>query len=161
MASEHEKAFLRQPETKQRWHDALVALNKELEAQFSERRAAAELKQQQCLKRGPEGKGEWFAFRAQHQSWRAGATRFKSKVEERLSECKRLMRQARSDRVPARAPGELALYRRTLAEVRGFLSDEAAAAPAYQGARRDLLRLVDHALSKPAGQQDRDRGAGQ
>lgn len=155
-ATEAEAAFLRRPETLQRWHDVLVALNKDLQDQFTQRRADAELKQQECLGRGPEGKGEWFAFQAQHDAWRSGAVGFKSKVEKALSECKGLVRQTRSDR----ASNERNQYRRALRRIRGFLSDEAAVSPGYQPMRRELLHLVDDVLSHSPGYEDRERGAG-
>jgi hypothetical protein len=146
MATQAEKGLLRRPETLQRWHDALVALNKDIQAQFTERRAAADLKQQECLGRGRAGKNEWFAFRAQHNAWRAGAIRFKAEVENSLSECKRLMCHFRDARVNEERNG----YRRVLRGVRVFLSEEGAVTTEHQGARRELLRLVDGVLLEPA-----------
>ncbi len=156
-ATEAESASLRRAETLQRWHDALVALNKETQAQFAERRAAADLKQQECLQRGPAGKNEWFAFRAQHNAWRAGTIRFKSELEETLSECKRLLRHARA----VRANEERRAYRHVLRRVRGFLSEEAAITLEHHGARRELLRLVDGVLLDPAERSGSERGAGE
>lgn len=143
--TEAERALLRRPGTLQRWHNTLVALDKELQAQFTERRAAADLKQQECLRRGPKGKVEWFDYRAQYNAWRAGANRFKSKVEVTLSECKRTMREKQSYRSP-HSTGERRLYRQTLRSVRNFLVNEATVTAAHQGARWDLLQRVDEVL---------------
>lgn len=150
-ASEVERVFLRDARTVQRWHDGLVALNKELEVRFSEKQAAADLKQQGCLKRGPAGKDEWFDYRARHKAWRAEANRFKSKVEAALSECKRLV-QDRSEQSATRATSERRAYREALRSVHSFLSDEAAILSQYQDTRLELLRLVDDVLTEPEGQ---------
>jgi hypothetical protein len=146
-ATETEKALLRRPETLKRWHDTLVGLNREVQAQFTERRAAADLEQHEYLRRGPEGKGEWFAYRAQYNAWRAGANRFRSRVEESLSGCKkRLMRECQSGRAVSRTASERTLCRQLLHKLRDLSSNEAAITPAHQGARRKLSERADEVL---------------
>lgn len=144
--SEEERAFLRSPDGLDLWHDALVALNKEIQDQFAKRRADAQAKQQDCLKLGPEGKAEWFEYKAAWAAWRAVANRFKSGVEGSLVEWRRLSRAHKRDRGAERSRLERGLYRGALHDVREFLLNDAAISPAYFGRRDELLTLLKGVL---------------
>jgi hypothetical protein len=79
-ASPEASAELRKEENLQLWSDFLHELNKDLESQFMERKADAQAFQNACFNAGPEGKREWFEYKAQYDQWRAGARRFQAGI---------------------------------------------------------------------------------
>jgi hypothetical protein len=117
--SEAERAFLRAEPNLQRWSDALHEINKDLEAQFMERKADAQVVQNECFAAGPEGKRRWFEYKAQYDHWRAGARRFHKGIQMRIKENKALMRDL-SD------ANEVKRLRWVLEEVMDFLNEEEA-----------------------------------
>jgi hypothetical protein len=113
-ASPDVSAELRMAENLQLWSDLLHELNKDLESQFMERKADAQAFQNACFSAGPEGKREWFEYKAQYDSWRAGARRFQAGIQQRIKENRQMMRdlQRAEDRQ---------LYRDALNRVQEFL----------------------------------------
>lgn len=89
---------LRTPENAERWYEQLLVLKRSVEAQFTANRAERNEKQQECMAKGPKGKTEWFAYRAQAERWRAGAARFKAGVEQRLAEARLLVDTKKANR---------------------------------------------------------------
>lgn len=69
-ASPEASAELREEANLQLWSDILHELNKDLESQFMERKADAQIFQNACFGAGPKGKREWFEYKAQYDSWR-------------------------------------------------------------------------------------------
>jgi hypothetical protein len=63
-ASPEASAELREEANLQLWSDILHELNKDLESQFMERKADAQVFQNACFGAGPEGKREWFEYKA-------------------------------------------------------------------------------------------------
>jgi hypothetical protein len=92
-----ESKWLRRPENLQEWHDALVELKQDIEAQFAERAADAQDYQNHCFAKGHSGKSEWFEFKAVYDRWKAGANRMKRSVEAKMRECKALLRKDQDD----------------------------------------------------------------
>jgi hypothetical protein len=132
-ASPEASAELRKEENLQLWSDFLHELNKDLESQFMERKADAQAFQNACFNAGPEGKREWFEYKAQYDQWRAGARRFQAGIQQRIKENRQMMRdlQRTDDRQ---------LYRDMLDRVQTFLRTDAFIT--YRGVpERD--RLVD------------------
>lgn len=80
--------LLREPEYAERWYNSLLVLKKSVEAQLTTNKAEQGEKHNECMKKGPAGKREWFEYKAQADRWRSGAVRFKAGVEERLREAR-------------------------------------------------------------------------
>lgn len=131
-------AELREEANLQLWSDLLHELNKDLESQFMERKADAQAFQNACFGAGPEGKREWFEYKAQYDSWRAGARRFQAGIQQRIKENRQMMRdlQRTEDRQA---------YRDMLSRVQAFLrTDEFIS---YSGVlERDRLVEEIHAV---------------
>jgi hypothetical protein len=115
-ASPEASAELRKEENLQLWSDVLHELNKDIESQFMERKADAQAFQNARFGAGPEGKREWFDYKARYDSWRAGARRFQAGIQQRIKENRQMMRnlQRTEDRL---------LYREALARAQAFLVD--------------------------------------
>lgn len=89
-------ALLREPPNINRWHDTLLRLKRNVEAQLTSSRSDLLSKQATYIQRGTSGKLQWIEAKAQAEKWRQGAIRFKNGVEERLLEAKGLRRTMRS-----------------------------------------------------------------
>jgi hypothetical protein len=88
--SDDEAAMLRQLENVPRWYNELNLLKRDIEAQFVQRKADLLDFQQGCLKRGRDGKQEFFDEKADHEAWKTGAVRWKQLIEAKMVEAKRL-----------------------------------------------------------------------
>jgi hypothetical protein len=86
------KAALRQPEVLDQWHDTLLHLKRNVEAQLTSNRATLLADQADLLARGDTI--GWIKAKAEAEQWRQRSVRFKNGEEERLREAKR-MRRAR------------------------------------------------------------------
>jgi len=85
-------AFLHDPDNRTRWYDVLVGLKRDIETQFTERKADLESYRIECHEQGESGRQDFFAERADHQAWVASASRFKSGIEGRIQRVKRMIR---------------------------------------------------------------------
>ena len=132
-------AFLRSGPNLQRWSDALHELNKDLEAQFMERKADAQVFQNACFAAGPEGKREWFEYKAQYDQWRAGARRFHAGIQAKIKENKTLMREHATENDRER-------YRSLLKELVGFLDTDEAITYKYVPERDRLREQIERTL---------------
>ncbi len=141
--TEEEREYLRSPETVTDWLDALTELGLDLEAQFAERRAEAQAVQTECLDKGPEGKREWFEYKARYDRWRASARRFKQLVDARRREAKRL---AHEHHVKERDASEREAYRRTMQRARDFILRDQNIAPSALRERDELVAELELAL---------------
>lgn len=94
---EIEAKELRDQEYWDDWGEALTALKRDIENQLTLRKAGLGELQQVCLAAGPSRKQEFFTRKTEHDRWRAGAVRFKSSVEARIAELKKLRRQTKAD----------------------------------------------------------------
>jgi len=90
-----ERAYLRSPEVLQEWLDTLKHLRREMQAQFAQRKAAANQFQKECFERGYEGKRAWFEYKADYDEWRARGNRYIAMISTRQDEAKRLIRERR------------------------------------------------------------------
>jgi|SRR5215216_6298803 len=88
-----ERASLRTPENLPLWLDTLTHLRREMEVQYTERRAAAGEYKEQCLARGYSGKSDWFRYKDEYDAWRARGNRFTTLIKARIDEAKRLLRE--------------------------------------------------------------------
>jgi plasmid maintenance system antidote protein VapI len=79
---------LRQPECLDRWHDMLLHLKRNVEAQLTSNRASLLAEQAERLAAGDTI--GWIKSKAESEQWRQRSIRFKNGVEERLREAKRL-----------------------------------------------------------------------
>lgn len=113
-ASQEASAELRKEENLQLWSDVLHELNKDLESQFMERKADTQAFQNACFGAGPQGKREWFEYKAQYDAWRAGARRFQAGIQQRIKENRQVMRDLQSTE-------DRQLYRDTLNRAQAFL----------------------------------------
>lgn len=84
------KAALRQPDVLDRWHDTLLHLKRNVEAQLTSNRATLLADQAEALRGGDTVR--WVQIKAESEQWRQRSIRFKNGVEERLREAKRLRR---------------------------------------------------------------------
>ena len=171
-ATAREQAFLRSAAVVGRWNTALASLNRELQSQFAERRAEAQAYRNRCLRAGPRGKREWFDYQERYAGWRAGATRLKGLVEERLAESKELVRAARKSAASggepsARASGDASAEASAeasgplLSEVAEFLSADGIVREPFVRQRDGLLQRISAALALPgAPRPRRPAGAG-
>jgi hypothetical protein len=132
-----EREYLRSPEVCEHWRDTLIHLRREMEAQFSERKAAAERFQTECFARGYSGKADWFEYKAEYDEWRARGNRFTTMIAARLDEAKRITKENR-------APSDIERCKRLLYEALKVLGDE-------EGAR-DTERLVADIAATLQGQ---------
>ncbi len=139
-------AFLRSEAGLQRWSDTLRELKKELEAQFGQRAADAQSFQNECFAAGPEGKREWFEYKAQYDQWRAGARRFTNSIEAKLAENKRLMRGSKGVTHEQRLTNDRQRYREMLHRVAEFLGEEEATTYKFVPERDRILEKIDRTL---------------
>lgn len=91
--TEDELIDLRGADVVDRWHSVLVLTKTDIEAQLTRRSADLAATQQACLRRGEEGKAEYFAERARYMDWRARSIRVLQRVERRLVEVRRARRE--------------------------------------------------------------------
>ena len=89
---------VRQPEQLDEWQQAVIELKRDVEQQLTDRKVGMDSRHAECVDMGDVGKRIYFRERAEWQSWRRGSTRFKSALEDRLGEIKRLRRASASDR---------------------------------------------------------------
>lgn len=80
------------------WQDGLVALIQDVDAQFTTRRAEADQYRVQCQAQGPSGKQAWFAYDADHRTWRGAANGFKRRLVARLREVKEMIKAQNIER---------------------------------------------------------------
>ncbi len=139
-------AFVRTTENLQRWSDALHELNKELETQFMERKADAQVFQNACFRAGSDGKQEWFEYKAQYDQWRAGARRFHASVQAKIKENKSLMKDSRAAGEGERYASERVLYRKMLNRTLAFLGEEEAITYRFWPARDELREEIEAVL---------------
>ncbi len=135
-----EAAHLRQPETVEAWYDALVELKREIDAQFADRNADAQVRQNECFAKGYSGKQEWFEYKGELDLWKAKANRMKRSVENSIREAKNLKVLTRRTAAATRAPEEREEYRITMHRVRAFLLSDGNITP---GGREQRTYLVE------------------
>lgn len=134
-----ESAYLRSSEVVTLWRDALRVIRSDLETQNISRKADAEAFRTACMRKGPQGKQEWFEYKASWDAWKAGSSRFKRGVEMHLAEAKRLMQEFAET-------GDLQRYRQLLIEALRFLNQDEAITYKYVPARDDLREKISGAL---------------
>jgi hypothetical protein len=84
------------PQVAQHTFAALGELYKDVTSQLAARSADHEVyKHSWYQEGGPQGQTDWYRAKADFQRWRAGAIRFKSSVEQRLSQAKLAAQTAR------------------------------------------------------------------
>lgn len=81
---------LREPEVLSRWHDTLISMKRNVEAQLTTNKSEQSLRQAEFFALGAAGRVPWLQYRGNAEKWRQGAIRFKNGVEDRLAEAKRL-----------------------------------------------------------------------
>ena len=78
------------------WRDVLVGLKQDVESHLVRRAADATAKENDCFRTGT--KDDWFDYRAEYETWRAGAIHFKTQVEKRIRYVNGLLRQEAGSR---------------------------------------------------------------
>lgn len=116
-----EAEYLRQPQNIKAWLRHITELGEDIKVQHTERRAEADRKQQECFRSGPEGKNEWFEFRAQYQTWRGAARRYEIGINAARAEAKELQHTLRLDQRDNRKIAEL---RSICKDIQDFLSED-------------------------------------
>jgi hypothetical protein len=116
--SSEEREYLRSEEILPHWHAALRELIADAHAQFADKKAEANAFQQRCHERGYSGKQDWFTFKANHDRWRADASRYLSALNNRVGEAKILV-----DQYKARKRGRDGRQRDLLARQRDLLRE--------------------------------------
>ncbi len=140
-STDEEKAFLRSSENVILWRDALKALRSDLETQAISRKADAEAFRTACMRKGPEGKRDWFEYKASWDAWKSGAARFRRGVELNLAEAKRLTQELSEQDVQQR-------YRQLLVESLNFLNQDEAITYRFVPDRDALREKISNALYK-------------
>lgn len=85
---------LRRPENVQAWHDELVFLRQDVEAQLAERKAEMEAYRLEAREKGSPSDDEEFARKClDYERWRARTIRFMSHVNRRITEAKRIIEE--------------------------------------------------------------------
>lgn len=135
------RAFLRSPERVSLWRDALKAIRSDLETQAISRKADAEAFRTACMRKGPEGKQDWFEYKASWDAWKSGAARFRRGVELNLAEAKRIAQGLTEEADQQR-------YRQLLVEALNFLNQDEAITYKYIPARDDLREKISSVLYK-------------
>lgn len=97
------------PQLAQAARDALIVINRDLEAQLGQRKAKLDAFQNECFSR-PNGRGEWFEEQGKYNNWKARTIGFKRIVLRRLEEAKQAAAQANREAAPHRyqAKGQVA-----------------------------------------------------
>ena len=136
-------AFLREEANLQKWSDVLHEINKDLEAQFMERKADAQVVQNACFAKGPDGKREWFEYKAQHDQWRAGARRFHASIQAKIKENKNLMRE---QAIVQRGGNDRERFMQAIHRARDFISRDQNIAYSAIPERDELLAELEVVL---------------
>lgn len=105
------------------WRDKLNELVKRVDAKFTELKADAIEKQQECLKRGPLGKSAWFDYKATNDRERARLAAYRRRIDDRLRESKRLIGDVANEPGGSSATSYWAQQIGLLTEVRDLLKD--------------------------------------
>ena len=151
-ATEEQASLLRSPQMIDAWRDALVTVNQEIQTQFAQRRATSEEEHARCLAGGPSGKASWFEYKLQYDRWRGAANAFKHKVEERLRENKRLLRDRRIARSEQRrSDGVPYCYQDVLRSAARFLRNDDAIQPSSRPVRDELVDRIEVVLRESRG----------
>ncbi len=85
--------YLKDLESVRRVRLLLVQEINEVNNRLSQATALAEAKEQEFRRMGPAGKAPWFEWRAQQQEWRRSALAFKTHLEKRAAEVRRVERK--------------------------------------------------------------------
>lgn len=113
--SDDERQWLRSPEQRHNWHDALIRLLKSVDLQFTAKRMEINTKRAELDPDNPvvtvtdrDGvvlfEGSWDEYLAYVSTWRVKTNRFKNAIEERIAEVKQLRRLAvPKETIPAQA----------------------------------------------------------
>ncbi len=104
-AEPEESAMLRSDENLEEWRLILVDIMKDIDAQFSERRARFQEFQNACWRGGEAAKADFFEGKGQFLAWEAGAKRVKRSCEKRIAEANALLARRRQARRGEAAPG--------------------------------------------------------
>ena len=130
------------------WCDTLGDLLSDVNAQLQQRKAEAQVKQNECHAMPSEagGKREWFEYRGEYESWRARTVRFKSFVERRKREANRILKERRLDRHDDHMENRDKQHRRALTEVRSFLAEDSHISYSAIPERDGILEWIDEAL---------------
>jgi len=94
-ATEQEAESLRSGDVEavREWHDTLVRILQAADAKLTRLRAETANKQQECRRKGPAGKTDYFDYEAAQEHERSKTVRFKYRVVESLKEAKALLHQ--------------------------------------------------------------------
>ena len=92
-ADERTHLWLRTEDVAVHWLNELKTLYQDTESQLAYKTADAERYEQECRDRGPDGKDDWFHFRAEWLTWRAKIIRFKQSVSTTLREARQRHRE--------------------------------------------------------------------
>jgi hypothetical protein len=145
LTTEEEVARLRSPEWVEHWFLALMELRQDVETQFSERKAAYDLRQVEV--RSLDHFDEtWAPYRAEYFGWRKHAVRFLNTVKSREREARQLkaaLKQAQYVKYNADEQERVQERRkelwRILGACRAFLEDEGNIAYKAMPQRDELL----------------------
>lgn len=83
---------LRTADVVQRWYDSLCSMKRESERQLANYKNDRAIEHYRCLQH-PNGKFEYTKWIANKAKWRTGVIRFKTGVEEKITEAKSYIRQ--------------------------------------------------------------------
>ncbi len=139
LISEDEAAWLREPARLKDWRSALLELKLEVEAQAVEKKAKVEAFQQECFAKGPKGKSEWFAYKAEYEAWRARSRRVMTGVQNRLRENKVLLDRAEEGTEIPRLRARVGRLKRQLRKAHDFMVDDSHITFRAQDIRDGLL----------------------
>jgi hypothetical protein len=96
------------PEMVGRVRAILAGRDTDLQAQLIQRQAALEAFREECYQRGPDGKADWFAAKADYNRWRRRAVGMRRALQDRLT----VLRVARQGGHQLRMEAERSHYRR-------------------------------------------------
>ncbi|MEU2391408.1 hypothetical protein [Streptomyces sp. NPDC007369] len=83
---------LTHPDNLARTYDVITNVHQRAGNVLRKRKAERDLFQTECFARGEEGKREWFATRAEYESWRKRAANFHQMIQRAISELGRVKR---------------------------------------------------------------------
>jgi hypothetical protein len=99
------------PELAGRVRAILAGRDTDIQAQLTQRQATLEAFREECYQRGPSGRADWFAAKAEHNRWRSRAVGMRRALQDRLT----VLRVARQDGHQLRMEAQASHYRRLVA----------------------------------------------
>ncbi|MEV4194851.1 hypothetical protein [Streptomyces toxytricini] len=143
-------AALTHPDNLARTYDIITNVHQRTGNVLRKRKAERDLFQAQCFARGEEGKREWFATRAEYESWRKRAANFHQMIQRAISELGKVQRSVNRSANHRVAQEQRETLRRLALAVHRHQAAHAREGAAAGPSDHELWRMLD-ALTVPVG----------